>query len=80
MTEVASYVHLLNTCQAGQSTLPLTLDQTPAAAVGEEVGQASPIHFTLTSLFAKSSICAITMTAFSEGTSPTHYQTHYYCT
>lgn len=62
VTEVASFVHLLESCQADLSSLS-----------GVVLGQAQPppsvVEFQLSSLFERSSLCITTITAFSEGKS-----------
>lgn len=68
VTEVTSFVHLIDTCQTGQSSLPMPQD-VPQMGVASEGRGGSVVEFQLTSLLAKSNVCAITMAAFSEGTS-----------
>lgn len=70
MTQVTSFVHLLRTCQTGQSTCETgqLTDGSQAVGVADKSKGVTTIEFQLPSLFAKSTVCAITMTAFSEGT------------
>lgn len=63
VTEVASFIHLLRSCQDGQSSLSAV---TSHEGVDSDPG-ATVINFQLSSLFTKSTVCALTLSTFSEG-------------
>ena len=76
VTEVASCVHLLQSCKSGKVECVASgrgkEDERRGkedSGCGKAVGEADTvaIGFQLSSLFKRSSVCAVTISAFSEG-------------